>query len=760
MAALQKVCLICKKEYQEEGLLVCPQDGGQIVPMMKDPLIGKLLADKYEILSVLGSGGMSVIYKARHQYMDRICAVKLLHPFLTSDNSLFQRFQYEAKAASNLSHPNIVGMHDFGITNDGRAYLVMDFLDGEDLGSILERETHLNEEIVREVLRQTLLGLDHAHSKGVIHRDLKPSNLFLMQGQEDSILLKIVDFGIAKMADGPDGAGQNLTRTGEVFGSPLYMSPEQCAGKPLDARSDLYSLGCLTFEALTGRRPIIGNTALETMQKHLAETAPNLSTAAPNLTFSDEMSQAVEALLAKRPDDRFESAAHLYEFLFHETLPRLGSSRPTSTGHNLKPADQLQVTEQDIKSKPKSGLSASSLITKPPQNDSNMSIDMAAMTPNGTVIVQTGSSLAAQPGTKSGDSQKSTIMLTLSGRQKTAIKASFGVITLCVVASFIAFILFWPGPANDSGTILTRWIYTYQLWRGESLVKEQNFAEAEKTLKEAEKTASKFGEKFSRMASVLNVELMLYTNWNKYDEREKIIMRLTDITRQRALASLDRAMTELNRIDKAREQGKGSATTHNELKLDMITAMPAVLSISKQLYALELYEDQETLLRRTIDTYEHFADGGDTKLSKLKTELAYCHWAQDETDQVRPLLESAKDILQEAHRMRPNEVDELDVANAWLRLGQIDRDLNSLAKAGEELDVAYKVLQPYSEKPDFKDARKTRGYRLFIETLNARADYFERKGDAGAALQLKKEIATLKRRIPLEQRRLEGRSAE
>ena len=205
MESFSKVCPTCKKEYSNE-VVVCPDDNDQLAPLAKDALVGTVFADKYEILSVLGAGGMSVIYKARHKYMERICAVKLLHPFLLSDASMFQRFQYEAKAASNLSHPNVVAMHDFGITNDGKAYLVMDYLEGEDLSTVLERDVFLTEPQAREIFRQAMAGLDHAHSKGVIHRDLKPSNLFLIPQTDGSVLVKLVDFGIAKITDSSSAA--------------------------------------------------------------------------------------------------------------------------------------------------------------------------------------------------------------------------------------------------------------------------------------------------------------------------------------------------------------------------------------------------------------------------------------------------------------------------------------------------------------------------------------------------------------------------
>lgn len=178
----RKICLVCKKHFEgaQAALENCPTDDSKLVQLMADPLVGTIFAEKYDILSVLGSGGMSIIYKAQHRYMERVVAIKLLHPFLVQDPLMLQRFQYEAKAASNLSHPNVVTTHDFGITGDGRAYLVMDYLEGEDLGKLLEREHVLPEAEALKIFQQTMCGLAHAHSKSVIHRDLKPSNIFLV----------------------------------------------------------------------------------------------------------------------------------------------------------------------------------------------------------------------------------------------------------------------------------------------------------------------------------------------------------------------------------------------------------------------------------------------------------------------------------------------------------------------------------------------------------------------------------------------------
>jgi serine/threonine protein kinase len=305
---LQKVCLTCKKEY-EGDTASCPDDGGELVPKMKDPFIGTVIADKYELLSVLGVGGMSTIYKAKHKYMGRMAALKLLHPYLVADASMFQRFQYEAKAASTLDHSNVVGIYDFGITDDGKAYLVMDYLEGEDLSVLLEREGLLPEIQAREIFRQACAGLDHAHSKGVIHRDLKPSNLFLCPEDEGRFIVKLVDFGIAKISEAPGEAAQNLTRTGEVFGSPLYMSPEQCLGKTMDNRTDIYSLGSCMYEALTGRPLFTGENAFTIMTKHIHELPEAMDL--PQFPAFIEIERIVFRALAKNPDERYATVTDL-----------------------------------------------------------------------------------------------------------------------------------------------------------------------------------------------------------------------------------------------------------------------------------------------------------------------------------------------------------------------------------------------------------------------------------------------------------------
>lgn len=307
---------------------VCPQDGSVLTT--PDPLVGTVLADRYKILSVLGRGGMSIVYKARHQLMDRVVALKMLHAQLVSDPQSLNRFQLEAKAVSALNHPNIIMVYDFGITEKGLPYLVMDFLQGMSIADIIQEEGQLD--VVRgvNIFIQACEGLAHAHYKNVVHRDLKPSNIMLVTGEEGESVVKIVDFGIAKLLS-PDGQSiQRLTQTGEVVGSPLYMSPEQLMGHKLDARSDIYSMGCVIYESLTGKPPFLGDNVIDTMRKHLDEAPMPLKTARADLAIPEHLEHVVLKALAKEPIDRYQTMKELRDDLLAD-LPadlRPGERRP------------------------------------------------------------------------------------------------------------------------------------------------------------------------------------------------------------------------------------------------------------------------------------------------------------------------------------------------------------------------------------------------------------------------------------------------
>lgn len=701
MESFSKVCPTCKKEYSND-LVVCPEDNNQLAPLAKDALVGTVFADKYEILSVLGAGGMSVIYKARHKYMERICAVKLLHPFLLSDSSMFQRFQYEAKAASNLSHPNVVAMHDFGITDDGKAYLVMDYLEGEDLSTVLERDVFLTEPQAREIFRQALAGLDHAHSKGVIHRDLKPSNLFLIPQTDGSVLVKLVDFGIAKITDSSNAA-QNLTRTGEVFGSPLYMSPEQCSGKSLDARSDIYSLGCLMYEALCGRRPLVGESALETMHMHIKDVPLTLSQAAPKLEVSHQLEDAVMKCLCKRPDDRFSSVAELYQEIYGEPLPKV------PVAHSVGGTDSQ-------------------------------------------IVIPAPASSTTAPSTKKTDeiTDKSGLYLTPSDKKKLLpIAVALAIFILALGSSTYWVIFAWPGPETDRGTLINRWVYTFWVDRGDKLAKQQNFNDAFIAYDNAEQAADKFGDNFGRKVNVLRAKLKLASSMNQPKKTEQILRSLGQVNRNQALVDCELARIEIARIAALYEatlasKKGGSKTSVYELAMQMGTKIEAFIGISRRLAAVQAYDDQEDLLTRAAHLYSQLAGDDDPQLADLKTELAYSHWQQDEVSQVRPLLAEALAIKIKVNERSKTQTSNIDEGEAWLRLGQFDRDRSKFDEAEKELSKALSILHEY-KKLDKNNNNSVRAYKLLTEALNAMADYKAQTHKEAEAVALRDEVAVLKR---------------
>ena len=264
-----------------------------------EALIGTTIAGRFEILSVLGSGGMSTVYKARHLLLDRVVAVKFIHGGQLHARGI-QRFQQEAKTATALNHPNIAAVREFGQDEQSRPYLVMDFVEGVSLQDAIDNAGgKLPVERVERIISQVCDGLKHAHDNGVIHRDLKPANIIITRNSHGVETAKIVDFGIAKLVDEEKEA--NLTQTGEVFGTPNYMSPEQCLGKRADKRSDIYAMGCVTFECLTGLPPFVSESALQTLMSHVND-APNFST----FKWPPNLHRAVQGCLEKKPEDRWQ----------------------------------------------------------------------------------------------------------------------------------------------------------------------------------------------------------------------------------------------------------------------------------------------------------------------------------------------------------------------------------------------------------------------------------------------------------------------
>lgn len=268
-----------------------------------DPLIGKILAAKYRITDVLGKGGMSVVYRAQQLPINRTVALKVLLAQYTKDEGSVKRFLQEAKAAGQINHPNVVSIFDFGISEEGTPFLVMDFVEGKSLAQIVAEQGPINYKEVLPLFLQICDGLTTAHEKGIIHRDIKPSNIVIQQ-TADGQVAKIVDFGIAKILDSDS---QHLTKTGEVFGSPFYMSPEQCSGRELDTRSDIYSLGFVFYEVLSGQIPLYGKTSLETMRMHMEEMPESLQRFGPEIQIPLALENVIFKMIAKQRDKRYPS---------------------------------------------------------------------------------------------------------------------------------------------------------------------------------------------------------------------------------------------------------------------------------------------------------------------------------------------------------------------------------------------------------------------------------------------------------------------
>lgn len=305
-----KVCKACRAEVASD-LSQCPYDGSALDSAAPDPLLGTVLANNYEILSVLGRGGMSTVYKALHILMNRTVAIKLLQEQL-QDPLVLGRFQREAQTLSKLKHPNIVTVFDFGTTASGEAFLVMDLVEGTGLDAILVSEGHLTPRRAVPIFIQIGAALAHAHQNNIIHRDLKPGNVCIAKEKDGSDSVRIVDFGLAKFVATDAKSARNLTRPGQVCGSPLYMSPEQVQGKQLDGRSDIYSLGCLMYETMSGVPPFWGEDTFSTMSKHVGSQAAKFN---PGLNVPTALEAIIMRALAKDPKDRFQSAEDLEDAL-------------------------------------------------------------------------------------------------------------------------------------------------------------------------------------------------------------------------------------------------------------------------------------------------------------------------------------------------------------------------------------------------------------------------------------------------------------
>lgn len=298
---LQKQCNDCQKTFPRQTQ-ICPHDGAPLSVTVASNPFSHMLTERFEIVSEIGRGGMGIIYKGFDHQENCPVAIKLLLAETTEGSMMRQRFTNEARAAAALSHNHIVKVQEYSVSKDGLPYIVMEYINGLPLSDLLDTGA-VDRTAVLRYLIDVCDALSHAHRRSIIHRDLKPSNIMIADGGR----AVLVDFGIAKIFTQPGQVSMHLTQTGEVFGSPLYMSPEQCMGQRLDHRSDVYSMGCVIYECLTGEPPFAGNSFMKVVMKHVNDD--------PQPFADNEQDMALESVvfkaLAKYPDDRHDSMEEL-----------------------------------------------------------------------------------------------------------------------------------------------------------------------------------------------------------------------------------------------------------------------------------------------------------------------------------------------------------------------------------------------------------------------------------------------------------------
>jgi serine/threonine protein kinase len=348
VASVMLHCPTCGQDFADE-VRVCPEDGALLqadatvaIAAPADPLIGSTLDEKYRLDERLGTGGMGTVYRATHLLIDRPVAVKVLNPRYVEDEAAQTRFRREARAAGRLQHINAVTVTDFGRTSDGLVYIVMELLEGRTLRDVLAREAPLDVARAVSIMLQISSAVAAAHQAGVIHRDLKPANIFVVQRKEAPPFIKVLDFGIAKLAADAlddDDDPQTLTQVGAMIGTPRYMSPEQCDGAHLTPAADVYSMGIILYEMLTGTTPFNGTSPLAIALKHSSQPPRNPREFVATIPVALE--EVVLHALEKKAEDRPKDA-EAFRLELYAVAERLGlehaDSRSVPTIESLRNA--------------------------------------------------------------------------------------------------------------------------------------------------------------------------------------------------------------------------------------------------------------------------------------------------------------------------------------------------------------------------------------------------------------------------------------
>lgn len=306
-----KLCLRCNLHYNEQQQ-ICPNDSAELVSVGDDALIGTIIGERYKILCVVGRGAMGIVYKGIQISSGREMAIKVLQNVHETSAESVKRFRREAQTVSTLKHPNIVTLFDYGLMETEQPYIVTEFLHGLNLGQVLRETGPIPVETCLPIIKQVCDAVAEAHRMRIIHRDLKPDNIILQGKDASHYLVKVVDFGVAKLV-GDDASTGNLTMEGKVCGSPAYMSPEQCRGAEFDYRCDIYSLGIVIFEMLTGKRPFLADDLMALMFMHVNETPPRMGQLEPDIGFPEPLEKIVAKSLSKNPIARQQSVEELWQ---------------------------------------------------------------------------------------------------------------------------------------------------------------------------------------------------------------------------------------------------------------------------------------------------------------------------------------------------------------------------------------------------------------------------------------------------------------
>lgn len=433
--ATMKICTKCNGSF-EEGIVYCPNDGARLTTVSKlqlagqqvpaeaaeaaqqraiqegvEDLTGRTIAGRYNIVRRLGEGGMGVVYQAIDTRLEKPVAIKVLREDFAHRSDVVARFTQEAKSAARIKHENVLDVTDYGQTEDGSFYIAMELLVGTDLADVLQKEGTVAVDRAIAIMIQVTRALAAAHSKGIVHRDLKPENIFLVKADDGREIVKIVDFGIAQMKDlSESGGGKKLTRTGMIFGTPEYMSPEQAAGKPIDHRVDIYAVGVILYEMFAGRVPFVGDTFMGVLTQHLFEQPPPIRSLRPDADVTPEIEAIINKALAKNPADRYQTMQELTEDLMRvrDGLRPVAASAVDTTSRVHVGSVGMAMTVPIAPSTQGGTVTPQATVIERPSTPSRKGL--VAVAGLGVItVVLAGVALARSSGNQGGNSRESTV---------------------------------------------------------------------------------------------------------------------------------------------------------------------------------------------------------------------------------------------------------------------------------------------------------------------------------------------------------------